>query len=154
MLSQPRTKVFLRTSEPRAAEWISKCIGDVEMEHMREGRSVGDWGFNRTENSSVDRRIEAAILASEVSNLENLEGYFLTPGYTLKLGFPFVQPEPQSEGFIAADRGDAAFVAVHEDEPTESEETVQVRKPASSIRPTKARNNHEATGDTLPFDRG
>ncbi|MGH9455278.1 MAG: type IV secretion system DNA-binding domain-containing protein, partial [Terriglobia bacterium] len=102
MLSQPRTKIFLRTSEPRAAEWISKCIGDVEMEHMREGRSVGDWGFNRTENSSVDRRIEAAILASEVSNLENLEGYFLTPGYTLKLGFPFVQPEPQSEGFIAA----------------------------------------------------
>jgi hypothetical protein len=89
MLSQPRTKIFLRTSEPRAAEWISKCIGDVEMEHLREGRSTGHWGFYYSKNASLDSRIEAAILASEVSNLEDLEGYFQTPGYTLKLRFPY-----------------------------------------------------------------
>ncbi len=89
MLSQPRTKIFLRTSEPRAAEWISKCIGDVEMEHLREGRSTSDWGFYYSRNASLDSRIEAAILASEVSNLEDLQGYFQTPGYTLKLRFPY-----------------------------------------------------------------
>ncbi len=89
MLSQPRTKIFLRTSEPRAAEWISKCIGEVEMEHLREGRSTGDWGFYYSRNASLDSRIEAAILASEVSNLEDLQGYFQTPGYTLKLRFPY-----------------------------------------------------------------
>ena len=89
MLSQPRTKIFLRTSEPRAAEWISKCIGDVEMEHLREGRTSGDWGSYYSKNASLDSRIEAAILASEVSNLEDLQGYFQTPGYTLKLRFPY-----------------------------------------------------------------
>ena len=47
MLSQPRTKIFLRTSEPRAAEWISKCIGDVEIEHLREGRTSGEFGFHQ-----------------------------------------------------------------------------------------------------------
>lgn len=31
MLSQPATKIFLKTSEPRAPEWISKAIGEVEM---------------------------------------------------------------------------------------------------------------------------
>lgn len=154
MLSQPRTKIFLRTSEPRAAEWISKCIGDVEMEHLREGRSVGDWGLNRSENTTVDRRIEAAILASEVSNLENLEGYFLTPGYTLKLTFPYVSAEARSQGFLPADRNDPSFANVREDEPPEPEEAVQVQKPTSFVRPTKARNGHDATGDTLPFDKG
>ncbi|MDE3179354.1 MAG: type IV secretion system DNA-binding domain-containing protein [Acidobacteriota bacterium] len=153
MLSQPRTKIFLRTSEPRAAEWISKCIGDVEMEHLREGRSVGHWGLNRSENATVDRRIEAAILASEVSNLENLEGYFLTPGYTLKLTFPYASAEARSPGFLPADRNDPSFANVREDEPPEPEEAVQVQKPTSFVRPTKARNSHEVTGDTLPFDK-
>ena len=36
MLSQPATKVFLRTSEPRAAEWISKALGEIEFERLRE----------------------------------------------------------------------------------------------------------------------
>ena len=30
MLSQPATKVFLRTSEPRAREWVSKALGEIE----------------------------------------------------------------------------------------------------------------------------
>ncbi len=29
MLSQPATKIFLHTSEPRAAKWISDTIGEV-----------------------------------------------------------------------------------------------------------------------------
>ncbi len=36
MLSQPATKVFLHTSEPRAAKWISDTIGEVEVERLKE----------------------------------------------------------------------------------------------------------------------
>jgi hypothetical protein len=32
MLSQPATKIFLPTSEPRAAKWISDTIEEVEIE--------------------------------------------------------------------------------------------------------------------------
>jgi hypothetical protein len=39
MLSQPMTKVFLRTSEPRAAKWISETIGNVEIERLKESRT-------------------------------------------------------------------------------------------------------------------
>ena len=41
MLSQPATKIFLKTSEPNAAEWISKAIGEVEIERFRETRTHG-----------------------------------------------------------------------------------------------------------------
>ena len=44
MLSQPATKIFLRTSEPHAAKWISDTIGEVEIERMRESRSKGKYG--------------------------------------------------------------------------------------------------------------
>ena len=32
MFSQPATKIFLKTSEPRAARWISDTLGEVEIE--------------------------------------------------------------------------------------------------------------------------
>ena len=44
MLSQPATKIFLRTSEPQAAKWIAKTIGDIEIERLRESRSSGRGG--------------------------------------------------------------------------------------------------------------
>jgi type IV secretory pathway TraG/TraD family ATPase VirD4 len=44
MLSQPATKIFLRTSEPHAAKWISDTIGEIEIERMRESRSKGTYG--------------------------------------------------------------------------------------------------------------
>jgi type IV secretory pathway TraG/TraD family ATPase VirD4 len=117
MLSQPRTKFFLRTGEPRAAEWVSKSIGDIEIEHLREGRTSGDFGLYYSKNASIDSRIESAILASEISNLDDLQGYFQTPGFTLKLRFPFVpalnlQPafieRPDLRTFPAGPRTDSA----------------------------------------------
>ena len=36
MLSQPMTKVFMRTSEPDAAHWISRSIGEIEIMRLEE----------------------------------------------------------------------------------------------------------------------
>ena len=41
MLSQPATKIFLKTSEPNAAEWISSAIGEMEIE--RYPRDADAW---------------------------------------------------------------------------------------------------------------
>lgn len=40
-LSQPATKIFFKTSEPYASEWISKSIGEIEVERFRESRKRG-----------------------------------------------------------------------------------------------------------------
>ena len=131
MLSQPRTKIFLRTSEPRAAEWISKCIGDVEIEHLREGRTSGEFGFHQSKNASVDNRIQTAILASEVSNLENLNGYFQTPGFTLKLRFPYLAPVKTEPPFIRGADPESA-VSAPPPEPSEPHQLTLDGTPAEA----------------------
>ncbi|WP_263411454.1 hypothetical protein [Terriglobus tenax] len=31
----------MKTSEPRAAKWISESIGEIEVERLKESRSMG-----------------------------------------------------------------------------------------------------------------
>ena len=53
MLSQPATKIFLRTSEPDAAKWISQTLGDVETERLKQSRSSGDgWATTARHSTS------------------------------------------------------------------------------------------------------
>jgi hypothetical protein len=52
MLSQPATKIFLRTSEPRSAKWISDTIGEQEIERIRESRSSGQYPQTRKSRRS------------------------------------------------------------------------------------------------------
>ena len=155
MLSQPRTKIFLRTSEPRAADWISKCIGDVEIEHLREGRTSGEFGFHQSKNASVDNRIQTAILASEVSNLENLNGFFQTPGFTLKLKFPYLKPAKTEPPFVrGADPG--MPVPAHPPEPSEPQQltlggTAAEAEPGSGHRGKKRKPKRDDTSESRPM---
>lgn len=103
MLSQPRTKVFLRTSEACAADWVSKSIGEVESEHLREGRTSGEFGARRSQSDAFERRIEPAVLPSEITNLPDLEGYLRMPGHTLKLSFALFPKEKHHPDLIPAD---------------------------------------------------
>lgn len=36
MLSSPASKIYMKTAEPKAAEWISEAIGKVEIERLKE----------------------------------------------------------------------------------------------------------------------
>ncbi len=69
MLSQPATKIFLRTSEPNAAKWISDTIGEVEIERMRESRSKGRYGQR---SFGLERQVEPLVMPSEISGLPSL----------------------------------------------------------------------------------
>jgi len=59
MLSQPATKIFLRTTEPKAAEWVSKAIGNIEIERVKETKHDG---ARSGKNFTVDRQIEPLAL--------------------------------------------------------------------------------------------
>jgi hypothetical protein len=86
MLSQPATKIFLRTSEPRAAKWIADTIGEVETERLRESRSSGR---GRQQNYSLDRQVEPLVMASEIGGLPALRGYLKLGNLVVRLRFPF-----------------------------------------------------------------
>jgi len=92
MLSQPATKIFLRTSECRAAEWISKTIGDIEIERLRESRSSGQMGRQRnTKSYNLERQVEPLVMASEISGLADLCGYLKKGNLVARMNFPFIE---------------------------------------------------------------
>ena len=100
MLSIPKTKFFLRTSEAQSGRWVSECLGQVEAEKPHEVRRVGDLGLPHSRNLSYDRRIEPAVFAAEIGNLPDLEGYFQTPGLTLRAKFPYSAPRKSQPALV------------------------------------------------------
>lgn len=101
ILSQPATKIFLKTSEPNAAEWISRAIGEVEIERFRETRTHGQ--FPRARNSESEQRDihkEALVMASEVSGLDPLHGYLKYGNLVVRMRFPYLELANGHEPFI------------------------------------------------------
>jgi hypothetical protein len=97
MLSQPATKIFLRTSEPRAAKWIADTIGEVEIERLRESRSNGRGG---QQSYGLERQVEPLVMASEISGLAALRGYLKMGNLVVRLSFPFIDLPKLHPAFV------------------------------------------------------
>jgi len=104
MLSQPMTKIFLRTSEPHAAEWISKSIGDVEVMRLEQSQTQGfPVVLNPSQSSrtfSWQRRTEPLVMASTIGGLKNLTGYLKSQDFVVPISFPYSQPVANQPGFL------------------------------------------------------
>ncbi|HTT18082.1 MAG TPA: type IV secretion system DNA-binding domain-containing protein [Candidatus Sulfotelmatobacter sp.] len=96
MLSQPATKIFLRTTEPRAAKWVSEAIGEIEIEQLRETHYDGT---RSGRNFMLDRQTEPLVLPSEVSGLDDLRGFLKYGNHVARFSFPFIALEESSPGF-------------------------------------------------------
>ena len=104
MLSQPATKAFLRTSEPRAAEWISKSLGEIEFERLRESVNQDKMfaGYRRkSHNFSLDRQVKPLVLPSEIMGLKNLTGYLKSGNYIVRIRFEPNPVQPRQPAFVS-----------------------------------------------------
>jgi hypothetical protein len=97
MLSQPATKIFLRTSEAHAAKWIADTIGDVEIERLRESRSTTRGG---QQSYGLERQVEPLVMASEITGLAALRGYLKVGNLVVRLSFPFVHLPKRAAAFL------------------------------------------------------
>ena len=97
MLSQPATKIFLKTTEPTAALWVSKAIGQVEIERMKETHFDGS---RSGRNFSLDRQTEQLVLDSEISGLENLHAFLKHGNYVTRFSFPVLQMPATQTKFV------------------------------------------------------
>ncbi len=97
MLSQPATKIFLKTTEPTAAEWVSRAIGRVEIERMKETHFDGS---RSGRNFSLDRQTEPLVLDSEISGLDNLHAYLKHGNYVARFSFPILNVAATQLKFI------------------------------------------------------
>jgi type IV secretory pathway TraG/TraD family ATPase VirD4 len=104
MLSQPATKAFLRTSEPRAAEWISKSLGEIEFERLRESVNQDKMfaGYRRkSHNFSLDRQVKPLVLPSEIMGLKNLTGYLKSGNHIVRIRFEPNPLQPRQQAFVS-----------------------------------------------------
>jgi type IV secretory pathway TraG/TraD family ATPase VirD4 len=99
MLSQPATKLFFKTSEPHASEWISKSIGEIEVERFRESRTRGVFPQNR-ENEQREITREPLVMASEIGGLEPLHGYLKHGNLVVRMRMPYLKLDEPAEKFI------------------------------------------------------
>jgi hypothetical protein len=97
MLSQPATKIFLKTTEPKAAEWVSNAIGKVEIERMKETHFDGS---RSGKNFSLDRQVEPLVMDSEISGLENRHAFLKLGNNVARFHFEYMDVPQTTPGFV------------------------------------------------------
>lgn len=105
MLSQPATKIFLRTDEPRAAKWISDNIGEVEIERLKETHYDGS---RSGKNFMLERLKEPLVMPSEIQGLADLSAFLKYGNYVARFSVPFIELEDKHPDFIRRRRKPAA----------------------------------------------
>ena len=137
MLSQPATKLFLRTTEPRAAKWVSEAIGEIEIERLRETHYEGT---RAGRNFALDRQTEPLVMPSEISGLDDLRGFLKYGNHVARFSFPFVALEERHPGF--AERPMDDLIVARKQPPAEP-----APEPAHALVP-----DHIAEDPALGFD--
>ena len=97
MLSQPATKIFLRTGEPHAAKWVSEAIGEIEIERLRETHYEGS---RAGKNFALDRQTEPLVLPSEISGLPDLRAFLKYGNHVARFSFPFIELTETQAAFV------------------------------------------------------
>ncbi|NEQ52896.1 MAG: type IV secretion system DNA-binding domain-containing protein, partial [Leptolyngbya sp. SIO3F4] len=90
ILSAPKTKIFLRTTEIDSAEWAAKMLGEPEFEQRVISESSQLVG-RRNESISYrqDRKTEYLVLPSEFMKLPDREGYLQYQGISTPIQFAY-----------------------------------------------------------------
>jgi hypothetical protein len=97
MLSQPATKIFMKTAEPKAAEWISEAIGKVEIERLKETKFDGS---RSGKNFTVERQIEPLVMGSEITGLDDRHAYLKLGNNVARFAFDYMDLPTQTPGFL------------------------------------------------------
>ena len=101
MMSQPSTKIFLCTSEPHAAKWISDSIGEQEIERIRESRTNEQFPqLRKSKGYNLEREIRPLVMASEISGLEKMHGYLKCGNLVARMSLPYIGLESKERQYI------------------------------------------------------
>lgn len=147
MLSQPATRIFLRTSEPGAADWVSRAIGKVEVERVKETRYEGR---RAGRNFVVDRQIEPLVLDSEISGLDPMRAYMKYGNYVARFSFNRKELPKRGERFIERLQSDYIVREKDSTEPNPPVERQQAESAVPKSEPPKEIDNATQKAVTTP----
>jgi len=106
MLSQPATKIFMKTTEPKASEWISETIGKVEIERLKETKFDGT---RSGKNFTVERQIEPLVMGSEISGLDDRHAYLKLGNNVARFAFDYLDLPTSTVDFIPRKMADGGL---------------------------------------------
>ncbi len=98
MLSQPATKIFFKTSEPRAAKWVSDSIGEIEVERLKESRSMGV--VKGRKSFALEIATKPLIMASEIAGLAPLQAFIKQENRVVPARFRLAKKRGRQPEFI------------------------------------------------------
>ena len=107
MLSMPWTALFFKTTEPNAADWISRYLGRQEIERVRISRAVTPGAqmgaaHRETKTYAIERTERYPVMPSEVGGLEALRGYLKSGNYIVPLTIDYWDLPRRAEGLHGA----------------------------------------------------
>lgn len=140
MLSQPATKIFLKTTEPKAAEWVSNAIGKIEIERMKETHYDGT---RSGKNFTIDRQIEPLVMDSEITGLDDKHAFLKLGNNVARFSFVYSDIPSIAEEFVPRPvRGNGLFTPKPAPKTTAS-------LPTEPLAPTENDAPDESTGSLV-----
>lgn len=132
MLSQPATKIFLKTTEPKAAEWVSKAIGQVEIERMRETHMHGT---REGKSFTMDRQVEPLVMDSEIAGLPDKHAFLKLGNHVARFSFTYCNMPRVAVDFEprAIDNDELAFDPLTLEPKPQSQTALQSRLPFEAV---------------------
>lgn len=140
--SSCNTRCIFKTPDPETASWMSKNIGDQELEQVKEGLSYGAHQMRDGVNVNKHNIVRPLVMPSEIQNLKELELYLKLPNYDfVKTKLKWKERRVISEAFIEneeliKDMGamvkSAPIIAVSSNKKIEKDTDHQVSKETSA----------------------
>lgn len=128
------TKLFLRQNDEKDAEWVSRQLGREEIKVTQEGLSMGANTIRDGVSINEQEKLKQLVLASEIMNLDDLEGYYKLPGRLPVAHFKqkYYKPPVIAKDFIESDHQDHIYML--EDIPDEKDKKKKTKKNRSPIK--------------------
>jgi hypothetical protein len=127
MLSQPATKLFLKTSEPHSSKWVSDAIGEIEVERLKESRRHSMLPGNRQYSMEIVNK--PLVMASEIAGLEPLHGYIKQENLVVKARFPYIRAIERQPAFLERGAIATSTPAMVKEKATQSLQEIVIEMP-------------------------
>ena len=97
------TRLFFREPSSDTAQWVSKELGQSEIEEVKEGISYGESAMRSGISISRQQSNRQIVNSSEIMRLNDLEAYIRLPGSfpITKVTLNYKKPKQLAESFIA-----------------------------------------------------
>lgn len=152
MLSQPATKIFLKTSEPRAAKWISEAIGEIEVERLKESRSMGV--LRSKKSFAMEIATKPLIMASEIAGLAPLTGFIKLENHVVPARFRLAKKQSKQPEFIERTMEKPRPRKVDAAKPSTAIKAPETKKTAQAVLPLEEKSAAKREGFTWDESKG